>query len=166
MKCKNCGNEVNRMERFCGSCGAKIEMTVNKEPEMRELVIKQIDKKKVLYPVITVIAAILIIFMIVTVIKTVGNKSFSPIGIWKSTDTPMQLKFKKGGDLQIGGFGAFMNGLHWENQGDDSYYISGEMPEIAGISIGELGTYLYYDREEKTLSMDAEGEVFVFEKVR
>lgn len=124
------------------------------------------DKKKFLYSIIGVLAAIFILFMIVTVVKTVDNKSFSPIGTWKSMDTPMQLKFKKGGDLQIEGFGEVIDSLHWENQGDDSYYISGEIPETFEIFIGEFGAYLYYDREDKSLNMDADGDVFVFEKVR
>lgn len=168
MRCKNCGNELNEMQFFCGNCGSKVENehNIKTNTDGVKVAVRQMDKRKILYIVILAAISIFIIFTAFTVIRTASNRTFSPIGIWKSTDTPMQLKFKRGGELQVGGFGAFTGDLHWEEEGDNSFYISGNLPEIAGISIGELGWYMYYDAEDKSLSMDLEGDIFVFEKVR
>ena len=29
MYCKKCGNELNRIEKFCGICGEKVEIDLN-----------------------------------------------------------------------------------------------------------------------------------------
>lgn len=51
----------------------------------------------------------------------------------------MQLKLKRGGKLQVGDFGEFIGDLHWEEEDDDSFYISVALPKVGGIFIESLG---------------------------
>lgn len=165
MKCRNCGNEVSWNARFCGTCGCKVETLPIMENTGITAEHRLQKKKNKGIPLVIGIAVILLV-AVFFVWKQSGAESFSPVGTWKSEMTPLELKFKKGGELQVGGFGVFVGGLHWEDAGDDSYYISGEMPELAGISIGNIGGYVYYDREEKVLSLDTEGDIFIFRKTK
>lgn len=189
MQCRNCGNDLDMNKKFCGKCGAKIPeitggdmrssdaLSVN---QMSKGNIKDINIKNKLPIIIGIIAGIAALIIVITVIKGIAtgiygtgtgisgeaNKSFSPVGVWKSSDVPITLKFQKNGELKIGAFGIFKGGLHWENMEYDTYFISGEIPEIAGTDLGEIGGYAYYDREEKTLSIVInEDYSLTFEKI-
>ncbi len=173
MQCRNCGNDLDMNEKFCGKCGAKIPEITGGDMRSTEALsvnqmskgnIKDINIKNKLPIIIGIIAGIAALIIVITAIRWISKdingtetdisvKSFSPVGVWKSSDVPITLKFQKNGELKIGAFGIFKGGLHWENMEYDTYFISGEIPEIAGTDLGEIGGYAYYDREEKTLSI-------------
>lgn len=177
MKCKQCGNDLNMNEKFCGKCGAKAVQAKEAMPipDLSQMsginsVSKahmKAGKSRKLPIIIGIIAGIAALIILIIGIRIIVNKSFSPIGIWESSDTQIQFRFKKGGELQVReSDGNFIGGLRWADEGEYTYYISGEMPKTADTESGEIGGYAYYDSEEKTLNIEIDDDVFVFKKMR
>lgn len=65
MKCKKCGNEILDGEKFCGKCGTKVELNI--ERETNNIKEKKNIKIKPIYLIIGIIAIILIISMVIMI---------------------------------------------------------------------------------------------------
>ncbi len=195
MKCQVCGNEVSSKQAYCKSCGAYINLSQNPNVIQNTVVHAMQDtnsnknyynqdsksqsinidvnalKKSLFFTIMIVLLITLGIFLLkMTVLKSsdyVEKKiEFSPVGVWSSKDGLLKLRFRKDGRLQLGVEEVYAGKLRWENGDEEySYYLSGELPEIRGVSLGELGCYAYYDTQDESMSVvGIMGSTVVFRK--
>lgn len=97
--------------------------------------------------------------------KEVDKRFLSPVGVWTSADSPVELKFEENGTFQIGAYGTFMGSLNWKKQSLEKYYLSGQSPEVMGMSLGEIGCNAYFNIKERTLRVDLGFGELLFRKV-
>ena len=86
--------------------------------------------------------------------KEVEKRFLLPIGSWKSADTPIEMNFLEDGELQMGAYGTFAGNMKWKKTSVDNYYISGEVPELLGFSLGEVGCEAHFDWKNKKLTVN------------
>lgn len=96
--------------------------------------------------------------------KEVEKRFLLPIGSWKSADTPIEMNFLEDGELQMGAYGTFAGNMKWKKTSGDNYYISGEVPEILGFSLGEVGCEAHFDWKNKKLTVNFGFGEFTFDK--
>ena len=96
--------------------------------------------------------------------KEVEKRFLLPIGTWKSADTPIEMKFLEDGELQMGAYGTYAGNMMWKKTSGDTYYISGEVPEVLGISLGEIGCEANFDRKNKKLTVNFGFGEYTFDK--
>ena len=96
--------------------------------------------------------------------KEVEKRFLLPIGTWKSADTPIEMKFLEDGELQIGSYGTFAGNMKWKKTSGDNYYISGEVPELLGFSLGEVGCEAHFDWKNKKLTVNFGFGEYTFDK--
>ena len=86
--------------------------------------------------------------------KEVEKRFLLPIGSWKSADTPIEMNFLEDGELQMGAYGTFAGNMKWKKTSGDNYFISGEVPELLGFSLGEVGCEAHFDWKNKKLTVN------------
>lgn len=86
--------------------------------------------------------------------KEVEKRFLLPIGSWKSADTPIEMNFLEDGELQMGAYGTFAGNMKWKKTSGDNYYMSGEVPELLGFSLGEVGCEAHFDWKNKKLTVN------------
>ena len=96
--------------------------------------------------------------------KEVEKRFLLPIGTWKSADTPIEMKFLEDGELQMGVSGTYAGNMKWKKTSGDTYYISGEVPEVLGISLGEIGCEANFDWKNKKLTVNFGFGEYTFDK--
>ena len=96
--------------------------------------------------------------------KEVEKRFLLPIGSWKSVDTPIEMNFLEDGKLQMGAYGTFAGNMKWKKTSGDNYYISGEVPELLGFSLGEVGCEAHFDWKNRKLTVNFGFGEFTFDK--
>lgn len=96
--------------------------------------------------------------------KEVEKRFLLPIGNWKSVDTPIEMNFLEDGKLQMGAYGTFAGNMKWKKTSGDNYYISGEVPELLGFSLGEVGCEAHFDWKNRKLTVNFGFGEFTFDK--
>lgn len=183
MRCTHCGNEIASGVKFCGKCGEKVEgeLVRQKMEQPIQMQTRQplnqtfmqnenspISQQNVGvgvggvvqgnrssgFPFGKILLLVIILVAGFFVYKEVNKRFLSPVGVWTSADSPVELQFEENGTFQIGAYGTFMGNLHWKKESMEKYYLSGQSPEVMGMSLGEIGCYAYLDIKEKTLRVD------------
>lgn len=64
------------------------------------------------------------------------------------------MNFLEDGELQMGAYGTFAGNMKWKKTSGDNYFISGEVPELLGFSLGEVGCEAHFDWKNKKLTVN------------
>ncbi len=184
MKCIKCGNELSPNDKFCKKCGEKVfrsahedvkpiknsTSTINTEPKLN---MQTPQNNKGLIIMVILLVAFVLCFLIF------ATRGFSLAGKWTDIDgREIEVDFSGQNSVEIHMKDFEVVTLNWKKEEANKYHITGTVPlyfyapsyyyddyeyTYRGM---EIDTYAYYDKSDKTLSLELANEVYVLQKVR
>ena len=188
MYCKQCGNEIGAGQKFCPKCGRQLAAgTVPLSSSGSSFAAADLASSSGFQPfssaapsvaasgsrtenwrkwlpwgLVAALAVVLILFWVGKGLsQSTGMVSFSPVGSWQIDGDwwdVMEFRFTGDGKLRIGVAGVWKDGLYWEKGNGDEIYVSGELPQVLGISFGSIGMVMNYDQVNKQLIWEIGGQ--------